>query len=444
MINREPTPFVQPPVSSIDAGRTLAQSRTRFRTLVQSPLRAGILRYLHARPHERFDIEALMATFGRLRSDVDHCVRELVASGVVRADGGANPSYKAAIPGDPDMARSLADFLTDKHNDSIEDRSPSVQRFREMMGRDEKMMLLFESIRTVAKTELSVLILGPTGSGKEVVARIIHELSCRSQQTFQAVNCAALPDSLFDSEVFGYEQGAIAGAYERKPGRIELANLGTLFLDEIGDLSPMAQAKLLRVVEDRRVERLGAQSSTDVDFRLICATNRPLETLVGDASFREDLYYRINGFTLRLPALRERPTDIPVLAERFLARYCAAQGFPLDARKLAPDAIDLLMAYPWPGNIRELETTISRAALASRDGYVHAADLQFLHPALAPGRAEPTQLLPMRDVEREHVRKVLGATNWNKKRAAQILQISRETLYRKIAEYRLSQDGSRV
>jgi len=444
MINREPTRFVQPTVASIDAGRTVGQNRMRFRTLVQSPLRAGILRYVHARPQESFDLEALMATFGRLRSDVDHCVRELVASGVLRADGNAIPTFKAATPGDADMARALADFLTDQHDDSVEDRSLSVQRFREMMGRDEKMMLLFESVRTVAKTELSVLILGPTGSGKEVVARIIHELSCRNQQTFQAVNCAALPDSLFDSEVFGYEKGAIAGAYERKPGRIEMANLGTLFLDEIGELSPMAQAKLLRVIEDRRVARLGAQSATDVDFRLICATNRPLEALVGDAAFREDLYYRINGFTLRLPALRERPTDIPVLAERFLARYCAAQGFPLDARKLAADAIDLLMAYPWPGNIRELETTISRAALAARNGYVHAADLQFLHPALAPGRPEQSLLLPMKDVERDHVRKVLGATNWNKKRAAQVLQISRETLYRKIAEYRLTQDGSRA
>jgi len=444
MINRAPTPFVQPPVSTIDSGRTVAQNRARFRSLVQSPLRAGILRYLHARPNEAFDLEALMAIFGRLRSDVDKCVRELVASAVVRADGGPVQSFKAVMPTDPDIARALVDFLTDKQNDSVEDRSPSVQRFREMMGRDEKMMLLFESIRTVAKTELSVLILGPTGSGKEVVARIIHELSCRHQQTFQAVNCAALPDSLFDSEVFGYEQGAIAGAYERKPGRIELADLGTLFFDEIGDLSPMSQAKLLRVIEDRRVERLGSQAATDVDFRLICATNRPLEALVGDAAFREDLYYRINGFTIRLPALRERPIDIPVLAERFLARYCAAQGFPLDARKLAPDAIDLLMAYPWPGNIRELETTVSRAALAARDGYVHASDLQFLHPALAPGRPEPSLLLPMKDVERDHVRKVLGATNWNKKRAAQVLQISRETLYRKIAEYHLAQDGSRA
>ena len=172
-----------------------------------------------------------------------------------------------------------------------------------MIGRDEKMMVIFESIRTVAKTDLAVLILGPTGSGKEVVARIIHELSSRQHETFQAVNCAALPDSLFESEVFGYERGAFTGAYERKPGRIELANHGTLFLDEVGDLSPMAQAKMLRVTEEHRVERLGGRTSIEVDFRLICATNRPLESLVADGTFREDLYYRINAFAIRLPAL---------------------------------------------------------------------------------------------------------------------------------------------
>jgi transcriptional regulator with PAS, ATPase and Fis domain len=444
MFNTAPTPVVPPPVATIDSGRASAQTRTRFRALVQSPLRAGILRYLHARPDERFDIESIMAIFGRLRSDIDNCVRELVTAGLVQADGGPTPFFKAAIPSELDMERALGDFLADEQKDSIEDRSPAVQRFREMIGRDEKMMIVFESIRTVAKTDLSVLVQGPTGSGKEVVARIIHELSSRQRATFQAVNCAALPDSLFESEVFGYERGAFTGAYERKPGRIELAHNGTLFLDEVGDLSPMAQAKLLRVVEDRQVERLGGRSATHVDFRLICATNQPLEALIGEAAFREDLYYRINGFSIRLPALRERPIDIPMLAERFLARYCAANGYPLDARKLAPDAIDLLMAYPWPGNIRELETTISRAALCARDGCVHAADVQFLHPALTSGRSEPVALLPMKDVEREHIRKVLGALNWNKKRAAQTLQISRETLYRKIAEYNLAQDGSRT
>jgi DNA-binding NtrC family response regulator len=443
MLNRLPTSLVLPSVATIDNGRVMAQVRSRFRGLVQSPLRAGILRYLHARSRESFDLESIMASFGRLRSDVDNCLRELVNAGVVETEGGSAPFFRALLPADADMARALEDFLNDRQSESIEDRSPSVQRFRDMIGRDEKMMILFESIRTVARTDLAVLILGPTGSGQEVVARIVHELSGRQHQTFQAVNCAALPESLFDSEVFGYERGAFAGAFERKPGRIEQAHQGTLFLDEVCDLSPVAQSKMLRAVEDGRVERLGSRTPIDTDFRLICATSRPLEALIGEAAFREDLYYRINAFTVRLPALRERPIDIPVLAERYLARYCEAHGLPLDSRTLAPDAVDLLTAYPWPGNIRELETTIARAALAARDGSVHAADLQFLHPALATAQPEHAALLSMRDVERDHIRKVLGVVNWNKKRAAMILQISRETLYRKIAEYQLAQDGAR-
>ena len=440
MLNRSTTPIVPGPLGTTDAARAGGHARTRFMALVQSPLRSGLLRYLGARPHDTFDIESLMQTFGRIRMDVANCLRELVNGGVVRAVSAHPVLYQFARPADPDFAQLLDDFLADRPGESAEERSPSIQRFREMIGRDEKMMVIFESIRTVAKTDLSVMILGPTGSGKEVVARIIHELSSRQRENFQAVNCAALPDSLFESEVFGYERGAFTGAYERKPGRIELANHGTLFLDEVGDLSPMAQAKLLRVTEEHRVERLGGRTSIEVDFRLICATNRPLESLVGDGAFREDLYYRINAFAIRLPALRERPVDIPVLADRFLARYCAAQGLPLDGRQLAPDALHLLVAYPWPGNIRELETTISRAALSAHDGIIRARDLQFLHPAASAVKADTPMLVPLRDVERDHIRRVLDALSWNKKRTAQVLQISRETLYRKIAEFALVEE----
>lgn len=439
MLNRSSNP-TSGPVTAIDGARVSSQTKTRFRTLVQSPLRAGILRFMWSQPQETFEVDSLMQTFGRIRTDVDNCLRGLVHAGVVRALPGHPARFQASQPNDPEMASQLDDFLADRPGESVEDRSPAVQRFRDMIGRDEKMMVVFESIRTVAKTDLSVLVLGPTGSGKEVVARIIHELSSRQHETFQAVNCAALPDSLFESEVFGYERGAFTGAYERKPGRIELANHGTLFLDEVGDLSPLAQAKLLRVVEERRVERLGSRQSIEVDFRLICATNRPLDSLVADGAFREDLYYRINAFAIRLPALRERPVDIPVLGERFLSRFCAAHGMPLNARVFAPEAIDLLTAYPWPGNIRELETTVSRAALSAHDGIVRAKDLQFLHPGLASPKQESAVLVPLRDVERDHIRRVLHAVNWNKKRAAQVLDISRETLYRKIAEFALVQE----
>ncbi len=173
----------------------------------------------------------------------------------------------------------LDEFLERRATVSTEDRSPAVQRFREMIGKDEKMLVIFEWIRTAAKSDISVLILGPTGSGKELVARMIHELSRRGTHRFQAVNCAALPDTLFESEIFGYEKGAFTGAHDRKPGRLELANNGTLFLDEIGDMSLMAQAKLLRVLEERRFERLGGNTSIEVNFRLISATNRPLDAV---------------------------------------------------------------------------------------------------------------------------------------------------------------------
>jgi len=306
------------------------------------------------------------------------------------------------------------------------------------------MLLLFESIRTVAKTDLSVLVLGPTGSGKEVVARLIHEFSRRRAGRFQAVNCSALPDTLFESELFGFERGAFTGAVERKPGRIELAHRGTLFLDEIGDLALASQSKLLRVVEDRRVERLGGRDALDVDFRLICATHRPLYTFVADERFREDLYYRINAYTVQLPSLRERPVDIPVLADRFLAAYCVAQGLAPDAKHFSPDAVEHLLSYGWPGNIRELEATVSRAALAAQGPVIDVGDVQFMHPRRpsASPLAPPAALGSLRDVEREHIARVLDATRWNKKRAARVLQIGRETLYRKIAEFALTPSGA--
>ncbi len=420
------------------AGRTEADVEARFKALVQSPLRAGILRFLSARPNESFDIESLMQTFGRMRLDVDNCVRELVEFGVARRSGASPHTYGAARP--EGAAGHLLDaFLERRAHIGVEESSPSVQRFREMIGRDEKMLAIFEWIRTAAKSDISVLILGPTGSGKEVVARMIHELSRRGQERFQAVNCAALPDTLFESEIFGYEKGAFTGAHDRKPGRLEMANGGTLFLDEVGDLSLVAQAKLLRVLEERRFERLGGNRSISVDFRLISATNRPLDMFVRESRFREDLYYRINAFAIRLPSLRERATDIPVLAGRFLARYCAGNGLPLDAKQFSPEAADELVRYHWPGNIRELESTVSRAALSAPGRVIRAADIEFLHGSAAPRADEPSgnRLPSLRDAERAHIIRVLDAARWNKLEAARILDISRGTLYRKIEEYGL-------
>jgi transcriptional regulator with PAS, ATPase and Fis domain len=266
---------------------------------------------------------------------------------------------------------------------------------------------------------------------------MIHELSRRSTGRFQAVNCAALPDTLFESEIFGYEKGAFTGAHERKPGRLELANDGTLFLDEIGDLPLIAQAKLLRVLEERRVERLGSQRSIPVDFRLISATNRPLEQFVRDSRFREDLYYRVNAFAIRLPSLKERAVDIPVLAERFLARHCDAHGLAADEKVFSRDALEALTSYAWPGNIRELESTVSRAALSAPGRTIRGQDIEFLHTIADGRRQADDRLASLAEAESEHISRVLTAVRWNKKEAARVLKISRGTLYRKISEYSL-------
>ena len=431
------TPLVTRPGVDEDAD-------ARFRALVQSPLRAGLLRYLNARPNEAFDVDVLMHAFGRLRLDVENCVRELVDSGVALRIAAPNEPlrYTAARPDDEPMAAALDTFLERRAVVSTEDQSPSVQRFRELIGRDEKMLIVFEWIRTAAKSDISVLILGPTGSGKEVVARMIHELSRRSRARFQAVNCAALPDTLFESEIFGYEKGAFTGALDKKPGRLEMANEGTLFLDEIGDMSLIAQAKFLRVLEERRFERLGGQKSVSVDFRLISATNRPLEQFVRDGRFREDLYYRVNAFAIRMPSLRERLVDIPVLAQRFLTRYCVTQGLPADGKTFTKEALDAMMAYPWPGNIRELESTVARAALSAPGRIIRAQDVEFLSSSNLVPVPSSDRLPSLAEAERAHISRVLDAVHWNKKEAARVLDISRGTLYRKIAEYALQPNGS--
>jgi two-component system response regulator HydG len=409
----------------------------RFRALVQSPLRAGLLRFLNQRPAESFELGALMTAFGRMQADVENCLRELMAAGVVERAAGLPEQYRAARPADPGIAGLLEHFLERRAGASHEDQSPAVQRFRDTIGRDEKMLVVFEWIRTAAKSDISVLILGPTGSGKELVARMIHDLSRRANETFQAVNCAALPDTLFESEIFGFEKGAFTGAHDRKPGRLELADRGTLFLDEIGDLSIVAQAKLLRVLEDRQVERLGGQRPVRVDFRLISATNRPLDQFVRDARFREDLYYRVNAFAIRLPSLRERPVDIPVLANRFLARYCVGNRLAADAKVFSAEALAVLQGYPWPGNIRELESTVARAALSAPERLVRSEHIEFLHLHAAQESGAVPALPTLRDAERAHVMRVLEAVRWNKKEAARVLDISRGTLYRKILDYGL-------
>ncbi len=418
----------------------VSSAAQRFQWLVGSPLRVELLRFLHARPNQTFDLETLTGALGCMRVDAERCLEALVNAGAaLRGDPGGN-RFGASRPLDPAVARLLDGFLAQPAVEHSRTEPPSVRKLMELVGRDEKMLLVLESIRTAAKTDIAVLILGPTGAGKEVAARAIHDLSRRQGRPFQAVSCAAVPDSLFEAEVFGHERGAFTGAHERRIGRVELADHGTLFLDEIGDLALVSQAKLLRVLEQRQVERLGGRVGIDVDFRLVSATNRPLELFVSERRFREDLYYRINAFTIRLPALKERAEDVPHLARLFLAKLCVADGLPADARRFTPGALARLQAHSWPGNIRELVATISRAALSADGPVIAEQHVGFLALGQESGTGAvlDRRVRPLADVERDHISGALRATGWNKKEAARLLRISRETLYRKIRTFQLT------
>ena len=431
---------------SFSAQRAAATTRpepdaaeARFRALVQSPLRAGLVRFLNAQPNEAFDVESLMATFGRMRLDVENCLKELVDFGVARRLADRPTHFAAARPERAGIANQLDAFLERRAAISTEDQSPSVQRFREMIGRDEKMLIVFEWIRTAAKSGISVLILGPTGSGKEVVARMIHELSARSRENFQAVNCAALSDTLFESEIFGYEKGAFTGAVDRKPGRVELADRGTLFLDEIGEMTPATQVKLLRVLQERSFRRLGGRTEQTVDVRVIAATNVDPVEAVKLGKLREDLYYRLNVFAFRLPTLRERKDDLPLLVQAFIAEFNQRNQKAIAGVDQA--AMRMIEHYAWPGNVRELRNVIERATILAPGPFIEP---RHLPPALTDEPPVPQQpqlaLAPgttVEEAERRLIVMTLAHTRDNKTRAAEILGISLKTLHNKLNKLRL-------
>jgi DNA-binding NtrC family response regulator len=260
--------------------------------------------------------------------------------------------------------------------------------FDRLLGESEGMSHLFRDIERVAPSDAAVLIEGESGTGKELVAHSIHERSARRGRPFVAVNASAFPDTLAESELFGHERGAFTGAVASRPGRFELASGGTLFLDEVGTLSPAVQAKLLRVLESHEVERLGGHRSLAVDFRLISATNEDLEARVAAGAFREDLFYRINTVPIRIPALRERAGDIPLLAEHFLSRFCSRHRRP--QKTLSPGVLERLERHPWKGNVRELEHAIEMLVLFSESDVIGEEDLpRALRTGTAPSSSEP-------------------------------------------------------
>ncbi len=294
-----------------------------------------------------------------------------------------------------------------------------------IIGVSDAMRNVCRAIEKVAPTGATVLILGDSGTGKELLARALHRLSGRADQPFVAINCAAIPDTLLESELFGYEKGAFTGAHKRTLGKLELAKGGTVFLDEIGEMPAALQAKLLRVLQERVVERVGGHTPIALDLRIICATHRDLDALIASGKFREDLYYRVSEVAIRIPPLRERQGDSLLLAQ-FLLRQ-AAERFGRPLRGLAPDAVRAIQAHRWPGNVRELENRIKGAVIMAEGAVVSASDLglqvvdddpEYLNLRMARQRAET-----------QAIRQALGMTRGNLSRAAELLGITRPTLY---------------
>ena len=275
-----------------------------------------------------------------------------------------------------------------------------------ILGESPTMQKVFQQAEQVASTDSTVLITGETGTGKEMIARAIHALSSRKNKVMVKINCAALPPTLIESELFGHEKGAFTGALSRKIGRFELAHGGTLFLDEIGDLPLDLQAKLLRVLQEGEFERVGGTQTLKVDVRLITATNRNLEKAIRDEKYRLDLYYRLNVFPIALPPLRERRGDTELLARHFVARYARKMGKPTP--EFSPKALELLHSYPWPGNVRELENVIERAVIVSHNGHLNLAE-SLPKPVVDGGGR---RLRTLKDFEREHILEALQFTGW--------------------------------
>lgn len=301
-----------------------------------------------------------------------------------------------------------------------------------MVGQSAPLVQLFRQMAQAAKSDITVCLQGPSGVGKELVARAIHGVSARRLKPLVTVNCGAIPENLVESILFGHVKGAFTGATEDRMGKFHEANGGTLFLDEIGELTPAAQVRLLRVLQERVVERVGSTTSEKIDLRLICATHRDLQQMVKDHKFREDLFYRIHVLPLHLPTLQERRDDIPLLVNHFLEKFCALEKLP--AKTLTPAALAALQNFSWPGNIRQLENAIHRAVVAVPQSVIDVGDIPLHKPLVnAPVVAD----WRLSSVEAAHLQRALQHTRQNISQAAKLLGISRATLYRKCKTYNL-------
>ena len=336
-----------------------------------------------------------------------------------------------AKPFEPEVLTLMIDRAFRLHDLQEENRRLREAQPPEGLGgiitRDPEMLRVCRTIERVAPTNATVMILGDSGTGKELLARGVHELSPRRSQRFVAINCAAIPENLLESELFGYEKGAFTGATKQTIGKIETAHKGTLFLDEIGDLPGSLQAKLLRFLQQRSIERLGGREEIPVDVRVVCATHQNLKALIAEGRFREDLYYRLAEIVVTVPPLRQRAGDATLLAHAFVLRFAAEYRRP--ATTLLPEALKAIEGYPWPGNVRQLENVIKRAVIMADGNAISAADLELPAGSDSDGD-EQLNLRAVRDeAERAAVLKAIARANGNLSKAAEWLGVSRPTLY---------------
>ncbi|UCE17805.1 MAG: sigma-54-dependent Fis family transcriptional regulator [Gemmatimonadota bacterium] len=339
-------------------------------------------------------------------------------------------------PFDPDdmghlIRNAVAQRKLTEENIQLRQKIDELSKFDEIIGDSPAMKRVFELVETVAQSDATVVIHGESGTGKELVARAVHSNSPRRYFPIIPVNCGALPEGILESEIFGHEKGAFTGAQYRRKGKLEMADGGTLFLDEISSIGTKTQMDLLRALETKQFTRLGGTKEITVDFRIICATNQNLEKMVEEGTFREDLYYRINVFSIYLPPLRERRSDIPLLANHFAQKYALAMNKKIT--QISPGALDLLVQHDWPGNVRELENAIERAMVVGKPPRIMAEDLPFQLSAKKTDLTSDS----LEEIEKTHIQHILERMEWNITRSAEVLKIDRVTLYNKIKKYGL-------
>jgi DNA-binding NtrC family response regulator len=409
-----------------NAGEALRQVQAQHWDVILLDIRMPGMDGMELQPRIR-EIDPLATViFITAHASVDSAVQALKAGAFDYVTKPIDPDYLSHLVEDAIKQRALL-----SEDLKLKEQIAEFPKLDEIIGESAAMQKVFELIDTVSKTDTNVMIRGESGTGKELIARAIHSNSERRFFPIVTIHCGGLPEGILESELFGHERGAFTGAQHRRRGKIELADQGTLFLDDVGSMDMKTQTDLLRVLETKQFTRAGSSEVIDVDFRVICATSKDLERAMNEGSLREDLYYRLNVFSVFVPPLRERKSDIPVLVHYFMKKHARAMAKPIVA--ISPEAMDLVVRHDWPGNVRELENAIERAIVVGKPPSVQPDDLPF--------RLSEKNHIPrsgsLASVEKVHIASILEQNNWNISRSAEILEIDRVTLYNKIHKYGL-------